>query len=102
MARTLAKTVHVEHETHGRQMFLAGSVPPDWAQDFITNPKAWVTSDDDDTEPEGSGGEVKRPGKSGPGSGREAWVTYAESKGVTVDDQMSRDDIAAAVDALDS
>lgn len=107
MARTLAKTVHVEDETHGRAVYLAGTVPPDWAQNLIQNPKAWQSDEDTNAEGESEGssdehgGEVKRPGKSGPGSGRDQWAAYATSVGVEVGDQMSRDDIMAAVDALE-
>ena len=38
------------------------------------------------------------PPLGGPGSGRDAWVAYAESLGVEVTDDMSRDDIVAAVE----
>jgi hypothetical protein len=38
------------------------------------------------------------PPRGGPGSDRAAWAAYAESQGVDVDDDMTRDDIVAAVD----
>jgi hypothetical protein len=39
-----------------------------------------------------------QPPKTGRGSSRDAWVAYADSQGVAVDDDMSRDDIIAAVE----
>lgn len=39
------------------------------------------------------------PPRSGAGSGRDAWAAYAGRRGVPVTDDMSRDDIAAAVEA---
>jgi hypothetical protein len=38
------------------------------------------------------------PPKAGAGSSRDAWVDYAESKGVEVTDDMTRDDIVEAVE----
>lgn len=38
------------------------------------------------------------PPKSGAGSGRDAWVAYAESQGVEVTDDMTRDEIIEAVE----
>jgi hypothetical protein len=40
--------------------------------------------------------EVPEPSRSGRGSGAEAWRAFAESHGVAVDADMSRDDIIAA------
>ena len=39
-----------------------------------------------------------RPPTSGRGSGRDAWASYAALLGFEVDDDMSRDDIIAALD----
>lgn len=39
------------------------------------------------------------PPRSGAGSGRDMWAEYAGRRGVAVTDDMSRDDIAAAVEA---
>jgi hypothetical protein len=41
---------------------------------------------------------TEAPPKAGPGSSRDAWATYAETLGVTVTEDMSRDDIADAVE----
>lgn len=38
------------------------------------------------------------PPRSGAGSGRDVWAEYAAAKGVEVTDDMTRDDIVAAVD----
>jgi hypothetical protein len=42
--------------------------------------------------------EVSAPPLSGPGSGRGAWAAYAESRGYDVTDDMTRDEIIAAVE----
>jgi hypothetical protein len=41
------------------------------------------------------------PPLGGPGSGREAWVAWADHLGVEVTEDMTRDDIVAAIAALD-
>lgn len=41
---------------------------------------------------------VEIPPRAGQGSGREKWADYAAAKGVTVDDEASRDEIIAALD----
>lgn len=52
-----------------------------------------------ENESEAAGEELSdEPPRSGPGSGKEAWVAYAENVGVEVTDDMTRDDIIAAVD----
>jgi hypothetical protein len=42
--------------------------------------------------------ESSAPPRSGAGSGREAWATYAESQGLAVTDDMTRDEIIELVD----
>jgi hypothetical protein len=125
MTRRLGKTVHVERPGSGeRHVFRAGAVPPEWAQEAITNPKAWADTDDDDADhaevdadpggaevkdadpggadPRAGGGDpVRQPPRVGKGSGRDEWVVYGKYRGLTVGDQMSRDAIIAAVDDLD-
>jgi hypothetical protein len=49
-----------------------------------------------EAEPEDSGDDA--PPRSGAGSGRDAWATYAESQGVEVTDDMTRDEIIEAVE----
>jgi hypothetical protein len=46
MARTLATTVYVTNpETGTSEGFAAGTTPPDWAAELITNPSAWDDQD---------------------------------------------------------
>lgn len=42
------------------------------------------------------------PPRSGAGSNKDAWATYADSIGATYSDDATRDDIIAAVDSLTS
>jgi hypothetical protein len=124
--RKLAFTVHVPDEGGDQHIFRAGSVPPAWAQDAITNPHAWADDDEDvvedgdrDTDPASAGGgdagasggasganagdgAVSQPPRVGKGSGRDEWAAYAVQRGMAVTDQMTRDDIVAAVDNLDA
>jgi hypothetical protein len=51
-----------------------------------------------EAEPEAEVEEVTEPPRSGAGSGRDAWVAYAGAQGVEVTDDMTRDDIIAAVE----
>ena len=59
-----------------------------------------VTSTEDATTVEGDEPDVDAPPRSGAGSGVGAWAKHARALGVPVTDDMSRDDIIAAVDAL--
>jgi len=43
-----------------------------------------------------SSGDNDPPPLAGPGSGRARWAVYAVSHAVTIDDEMSRDEIVAA------
>lgn len=43
---------------------------------------------------------TEEPPRAGRGSSREAWAAHAAAHGVAVTDDMTRDDIIAAVDAL--
>lgn len=125
MARQLAKAVVVRGRK-GDVLFLPGQNVPEWAQKLITNPHAWgpddeqdeqplseaddvdsdvddvdedgiETDDDDPGDPE-STEEMAVPPKSGTGSGKDAWLAYAASHDVEVDDSASRDVIIAALD----
>ena len=125
--RKLAAYVTVRDDRFRLVTFAAGDTPPAWAQALITNPKAWESgtpaptpegesqedappaaedqspADGPDTDAEPSEdlvGELPEPPKRGAGSGRDAWVAYAQSKGVTVTDDMSRDEVIDAVEAL--
>lgn len=83
--RKLTANVYV-----GGRFFESGSTPPKEYADQITNPNAWGESGD---TPDGP------PAKAGRGSGREAWAAYADDHDVAYDDDASRDDLIAAVEA---
>lgn len=76
----------VGHVTVGGVTYPPGVVPDDVASQ-INAPGVF-----EDDKP-GSG----PPPRAGAGSGRDAWVSYAESVGVTVPDGASRDEIVQAV-----
>ena len=59
-----------------------------------------VTATEDATTVGGDEPDVEAPPRSGAGSGVGAWAKHARALGVPVTDDMSRDDIIAAVDAL--
>lgn len=65
---------------------------------LITNPKAWeeLPSEESVEETEAPGGDGPPP-RAGAGSNRDAWVEFAESRGVHVDEDEKRDDIVAAL-----
>lgn len=82
---------------------------PDWAVAAITNPDVWAEApelqQDSELPPPGSGDpdvpppppSPKAPPRGGAGSGRDAWVAYADASGVEVtDDLRTREDIIAA------
>jgi hypothetical protein len=82
-------------------------VPADHAA-LITNPKAWeggkLQSTEGDSSKQDSGSEATdsganpdEPPRSGKGSSKEAWAEFAQSRGVHVEDEDSRDDIIAAL-----
>ncbi|MCA1185711.1 hypothetical protein LCD36_04495 [Saccharopolyspora sp. 6T] len=90
----LATYVHLVDADGNPHRFAPGETPPAWAAARITNPKAWkqgVTSTAA-TAPE----QIEEPPRSGPGSNKTAWVAYAESRGVTITDDMGREDIIEA------
>lgn len=91
MARELSANVYVDGVLYGP----AGESPPKDVAERITNPKAWAGTVDADDD----SGEAGIPPKGGAGSGKDAWKAYADSLGVAVDDEASRDDIVAAIEA---
>ncbi len=116
MARRLAANVVMVHpETGAPCVFTAGTVPPSWAADRITNPDVWAPAEH--VEVEGGGAVeptgpaaptppepaarvvVEAPPRSGKGANRDAWAAYAETLGVAFTDDMGRDEIIAAVEA---
>jgi len=98
MGRRLAAYTSVDGVWYGPD----SDVPDDVAS-RITNPKAWAdaaadpVTDEPDPAPGDDGEASAPPPKGGPGSGRDAWVEYAESLGVVVDEDATRDEIIDAV-----
>ena len=128
MTRRLVARVTLEDpDTRQHVSFGPGGEVPGWAAALITNPLAWaeddgadgeasvtdgdepdvasvsdgdVTATEDATTVGGDESDVEAPPRSGAGSGVGAWAKHARALGVPVTDDMSRDDIIAAVDAL--
>jgi hypothetical protein len=86
VSRELVAYVHVA----GRVFAPGDDVPDEYAKK-ITNPVAWkgeVPAED---------GPPSEPPRAGKGSGRDAWVAFASSRGVAVPESMTRDDIIAGL-----
>lgn len=93
--RMLNTYVHLVVDGDPR-VFGPSDVVPDDVAELITNPDVWVTGTELDDEDESD-----RPPLTGKGSGKGAWTDYAESLGIEVPEDASRDDIVALVDALE-
>lgn len=100
----LARTVWVEHDGVPT-CFTAGSTPPAWATDLITNPAAWAAHVDESPElaeslsegdppaaepAEDGTTETKIPPLKGKGSSAAAWAEYAKSQGFEVEDEDAK------------
>jgi hypothetical protein len=116
MARRLNTFVHVhvdgEHVVYG-----PGDTVPKAVAKLIGNPDVWadgegapepdeVTPDevtpDEVTPDEVTPDEVERlpiPPKGGPAATRDAWIAYARDNGFEADEDASRKDVIAALDA---
>src|SRR5215207_10337083 len=102
----VAKLRHVdelEYATPGEQTERAaqmqGSSRP--AEDAARESAEGDSDQDRDNSPTPGADEGGEPPRAGRGSSRDAWSTYAQSRGVTVTDDMDRDAIVAAVDQGD-
>ncbi|MDN4616414.1 hypothetical protein P5G50_18355 [Leifsonia sp. F6_8S_P_1B] len=101
----LKSTVHVYDEHGVPQIFGPGDTVPAWAQKLITNPNAWAgESRPIKAAPAADKpAEVKPPSevppKSGPRATVDAWLSYAAAHQVAVEDDATRKDIIAALDA---
>jgi hypothetical protein len=99
MAKKLNINVHaVERDSNGdltgrSEVFKAGDTVPAWARQAITNPDVWDDGEDDTEDAEDD-----TPERPAGNASRETWATYAASRGVTVTEDMKRDDIVSAVD----
>jgi hypothetical protein len=82
-------------------LFVPGDEVPDWAAALITNPNCWVDGELPTTKAAAEPAADDAPPRAGKGSGRSEWAAYAESVGVTVDEDATRDEIIAAVDAAE-
>lgn len=96
--------VHCYHSNGETHVFGPGDTPPKWAADQIKNPDAWDGGHHEDTDggdgPDGGGEHEQPPPKGGPGSTLEAWQSYAlRFEQVEIDDDMTREQIIAALDA---
>lgn len=88
MPRKLNTWVHVGETRYGPD-----DAVPDEVAEKITNPDVWA--DDSDTA-EKAGENLVTGGRPRGNASREEWAAYALSRGVAVDDGMTRDDIKAA------
>lgn len=97
MEPRLARTVWVTLPGETRRVRLpAGSNPPEWSWELITNPAAWAVKPGK-AEPVAEVPDGPPP-MHGKGSSRSAWAAYAESHGVHVAPSSSRADIIAVLD----
>ena len=96
-ARSAVHVYAVSRDGTKRQWLAPGDEVPSWARLDDRNLQG---GGEDQGTPDGarqsSAVGVSEPSRSGRGSGTEAWRSFAESKGVAVHADMSRDDIIAA------
>lgn len=76
------------------QSFPPGSEFPEWAQKLVTNPLVLGTEAPEDEPVKDSSAEP--PPHAGKGSSVKAWLAYAESRGVDVPEDVSRDEVIEA------
>lgn len=98
----LVGTVHVRDLDDVVRVLSAGDEVPDGAVvgEHLIADQEGATSDpaDDETDEQGEdGGDEVPDGAPRGNASRAAWASYATAKGVEVSDEMSREDIKAAV-----
>jgi hypothetical protein len=93
MAKKLAVNVLVVGEDGSPHALYAGETVGEHCFD--------ADRDDEDVAPEleSEEGSSGIPPKSGRGSGAKAWASYAQANGLDVDEDASKDDIIAALEA---
>lgn len=97
MTARSAVHVHVVSKDGTRRQWLApGDEVPSWARLDDRNLQAVGVAQAAPESIRQAGGGVPEPSRSGRGSSLDAWRSFAESNGVGVDSEMSRDDIIAA------
>lgn len=98
MGRKLTKNVTLwDAETQSPRTLLAGDEPSAEDAKLIDNPKAWSTDDEAVAAPAEGDVDDDRPAQS---AKKADWVEYAESLGVELDDDATKQDYIDAVDAL--
>lgn len=96
MTARSAVHVYVTSKDGARRKWLSpGDEVPSWAR---LEDRNLQRSDEEQESPAASAAPVgtTEPSRSGKGSGLDAWRSFAESQGVEVDSDMTRDDIIAA------
>lgn len=97
MTARSAVHVHVVSKDGTRRQWLApGDEVPSWARLDDRNLQASGAAQSAPESSRQAGSGAPEPSRSGRGSSLEAWRSFAESNGVGVDSDMSRDDIIAA------
>lgn len=92
--------VHAYNEGADTVVLSAGDEVPDG---YFVGDHLLAEADGAKSDGEGDGeGREGEPPRKGKGSGRDAWAAYAETVDVVVEDDWSREDIIAAVDAAAS
>lgn len=89
--------VHVDGTAYG-----PGDHVPDHVAARITNPDVWDGDPPSHTTAQQVAGLLPMPPKAGPGSGVDAWRSYAQQEKVTVPDGAGRDEIVAAIEVARS
>lgn len=94
----LIGTTHVHHADGSVSVLGAGDEVPDGASvgDHLIGSSASVATET--AAVPAAGDEVTKPRGN---AGRDAWAKYAASKGIEFDDDASRDEIKAAVEATE-
>lgn len=95
MARRLSGTVVLRDPATGLPVVIGpADTVPEWAASLITNPGAWAG--DSEAADEADEASIPRPDGR---AGRDTWAEYAQSIGLEIDDDATKADIKAAVDA---
>lgn len=99
-ARSAVHVYVVSKDGARRQWLTPGDEVPEWARLDERNLEGGSEDSATAGSVDAASGQASVPSRSGKGSGIEAWRTFAESKGVGVDSDMSRDDIIAACEQV--
>jgi hypothetical protein len=96
-ARSAVHVYAVSKDGTKRQWLAPGDEVPSWARLDERNLQGGAGGGEaSDSAQRPPGANVSEPSRSGRGSSIDAWRSFAERKGVSVDSDMSRDDIIAA------